>query len=187
MSTPGTHAYRIGPLDILDISVYQVPDLSKTVQVGDNGTINLPLVGETLAAGKTAEELQRDLAGLLGAKYLQNPQVTVLVKEFNSSRVTVSGAINKPGVYPYRGESLLQVVANAGGFKPEANSTVLVLRQTNGKRSAAKFDVDAIEKGRADDPAMQAGDVIVADSSLAKKGLNSILKVLPLAGVFAFL
>jgi len=187
LSTPGTQAYRIGPLDILDISVYQVPDLSKTVQVGDNGTIALPLVGETPAAGKTAGELQRDLSSKLGAKYLQNPQVTVLVKEFNSSRITISGAISKPGVYPYRGESLLQAVAIAGGFTPDSNSEVLVLRQVNGKHSAAKFDVSAIQKGRAQDPGIQAGDIIVGNSSLARKGLNSILKVLPLAGAFALL
>jgi polysaccharide export outer membrane protein len=187
MSTPGTRAYRIGPLDILDISVYQVPDLSKTVQVGDNGNVSLPLVGEVLAAGKTTDELQRDLVSQLGAKFLQNPQVTVLVKEFNSSRVTVSGAITKPGVYPYKGETLLQCVAMAGGFTAEANSVVLVLRQSNGQRSAAKFNVAAIQNGSVEDPPMEAGDVIVADSSIAKKGLNSILKVLPLAGMFTLL
>jgi polysaccharide export outer membrane protein len=113
--------------------------------------------------------------------------VTVIVKEYNSSRVTISGEVNKPGVYPYRGESLMQFVAIAGGFKPEANSVVLVLRQNDGQRSAAKFDVAAIQNGRADDPTLQAGDVIVADTSLAKKGLGTILKVLPLAGVFALL
>jgi len=185
MSTPGTQAYRIGPLDILDISVYQVPDLSKTVQVADNGTINIPLIGETPASGKTSEELERDLTSKFGASYLQNPQVTVLVKEFNSSRVTISGAISKPGVYPFRGESLLQFVATAGGVTPESNSMVLVLRQSNGQRTAAKFDISAIQVGRAPDPPMQAGDVIVADSSLAKRGLNAILKVLPLAAFAA--
>jgi polysaccharide export outer membrane protein len=187
MSTPGTQAYKIGPLDVIDISVYQVPDLSRTMQVSERGTINIPLVGETTASGKTVQDLERDLSSKLGAKYLQNPQVTVLVKEFNSSRVTISGAINKPGVYPYRGESLLQFVAIAGGVNKDANSTVVVLRQKNGQRTAAKFDISAIEKGRAPDPPMQAGDTIVADTSLAKKGLNSILKVLPLAGAFALL
>ena len=182
---PGTRAYKIGPLDVLDVSVYQVPDLTKTVQVSDNGTINLPLAGETPAAGKTAEELERDLTAKLGAKYLQNPQVTVLVKEFNSSRVTISGAIGKPGVYPYRGESLLQFVAMAGGVTETANSTVLIVRETNGQRSAAKFDISAIERGSMPDPPIQAGDVIVADTSLAKKGLNAILKVLPLASFAA--
>ena len=128
MSTPGARAYRIGPLDVLDISVFQAPELSKTVEVADNGTIDLPLLGETPAAGKTAHELQRDLNSRLGAKYLQNPQVTVMVKEFNSNRVTVSGAVKSPGVFPYKGETLLQFVTMAGGLAPESNSMVLVLR-----------------------------------------------------------
>ena len=132
-STPGNQAYRIGPLDVLDISVFQAPGLTKTVEVADNGTINLPLLGETPAAGKTAQELERDLNSKLGAKYLQNPQVTVKVKEFNSSRVTVTGAVKNPGVFPYKGETLLQFVTMAGGLAPESNSMVLVLRQNNGK------------------------------------------------------
>src|SRR5262249_12724178 len=126
-------------------------------------------------------ELQKDLNARLGTKYLQNPQTTVVVKEFNSNRVTVSGAVKNPGVFPYKGESLLQYVTMAGGLAPEANSMVLVLRQTNGQRSAAKFNVADIQSGSVKDPAMQAGDVIVADTSVAKKGLNSLLKLLPLA------
>ena len=97
--TPGKTAYRIGPLDALEISVFQAPDLSVTVEVAEDGTIDLPLLGTTPAAGKTAYELQRELSSKLGAKYLQNPQVTVSVKEFNSSRVTLSGAVKNPGVF----------------------------------------------------------------------------------------
>jgi polysaccharide biosynthesis/export protein len=187
VSKPGSLAYRIGPLDVLDISVFQAPDLSKTVEVADNGTIDLPLLGETPAAGKTAQELQRELNSKLGAKYLQNPQTTVKVKEFNSNRVTVSGAVKNPGVFPYKGETLLQFVTMAGGLAPESNSMVLVLRQNNGRRSAAKFNIGDIQTGNVSDPPMQSGDVIVADTSAMKKGLNGILKVLPLAGFAALL
>jgi polysaccharide export outer membrane protein len=187
VSAPGNRAYRIGPLDVLDISVFQAPDLSKTVEVADNGTIDLPLLGETPAAGKTAQELQKELNSRLGAKYLQNPQTTVTVKEFNSSRVTITGAVKSPGVFPYKGETLMQYVSMAGGLAPEANSMILVLRQDNGKRSAAKFNLSDIQSGNANDPRMQSGDIIVADTSAMKKGLNSILKVLPLAGFAALL
>jgi polysaccharide export outer membrane protein len=187
VATPGNHAYRIGPLDVLDISVFQAPDLSKTVEVADNGTVDLPLIGETPAAGKTAQELQRDLNSKLGAKYLQNPQVTVIIKEFNSSRVTVSGAVKSPGVFPYKGETLMQYVSMAGGLAQDSNNVILVLRQDNGKRSAAKFNLADIQTGRANDPTMQSGDVIVADTSVVKQGLNNILKVLPLAGFAALL
>ena len=99
-------AYKIGPLDILDISVFQVPDLTKSVQVSGTGTINLPLVGEIAVAGRTAQEVERDLTSRLGAKYLQNPQVTVYVKDYNSQRVTITGAVNKPGSLSNQGPNL---------------------------------------------------------------------------------
>ena len=116
VATPGTKAYRIGPLDVLDISVFQAPELSKTVEVADNGTIDLPLIGETPAAGKTTQELQRELNSRFGAKYLQNPQCTVMVKEFNSSRVTVSGAVKSPGVFPVQGRDALSVRDHGWGI-----------------------------------------------------------------------
>jgi polysaccharide export outer membrane protein len=188
MATPGTTVYRIGPLDVLDITVFQAPDISGTVEVSDEGTIDLPLLGQTPVAGKSAPELQRELRAKLGAKYLQNPQVSVRVKEFNSNRVTVSGAVKSPGVFPYKGETLLQYVVKAGGLAPEANSMVLVLRQgANGKRSAGKFNINDIEEGRAQDPTMQSGDVIVADTSMMKTGINKIFRFLPLAGFAALL
>ena len=110
-ATPVNGAYEIGPLDVLDISVFQVPELTKSVQVADTGTVNLPLVGEIPVAGKTAQEVERDLTTRLGAKYVKNPQVTVYVKEYNSQLVTITGAISKPGVYPIKGENL----PHAGG------------------------------------------------------------------------
>jgi polysaccharide export outer membrane protein len=181
-------AYKIGPLDVLDISVFQVPELTKSVQVSDTGAINLPLVGEVSVAGKTPQQVERDLTAKLGAKYLQNPQVTVYVKEYNSQQVTVEGAVQKPGVFPLKGRtSLLQLIAMANGFDPNSDWTVLILRQSDGKKQAARFDVDAIQKGRVDDPLLQSGDVVVAGSSAIKAGFGAILKALPLASVFAFL
>lgn len=187
-AAPTTASYRIGALDVLDISVFQVPELTKSVQVADTGTINLPLVGEVAVAGKTAQQVERDLTAKLGAKYLQNPQVTVLVKEYNSHQVTIQGEIKNPGVFPLKGNtSLLQLIALAGGFDANSDSTVLILRQTNGKRSAATFNVSAIQKGRADDPVLQSGDIVVAGKSAIKSGFNAILKVLPVAGMFSLL
>jgi polysaccharide export outer membrane protein len=184
----GNSGYKIGPFDVLDISVFQVEELTKTVQVANTGTINLPLVGEVRVAGRTAQEVERDLASRLGAEYLQNPQVTVYVKEYNSQSVTVSGAVKKPGIYTIRGRtSLVQAVVMAGDFDDGADSNVLILRENDGKRMAAKFDVSAIQKGQAEDPILQAGDQIVAGSSAIKKGFNAILKAVPVVGTFALL
>ena len=94
---PKSPAYKIGPMDVLEISVFKVEELSKTLQVSSIGTINVPLIGERPAAGRTAREIEKDLTDKWGAKYLQDPQVTVFVKEYNSQRVTVEGAVEKPG------------------------------------------------------------------------------------------
>ena len=125
--------------------MFKVPELSRSVQVADSGTINLPLVGEVPAAGKTAQELERDLTKKLGAKYLQSPQVTVFVKEYNSQRVTIEGAVKKPGVYPIRGKtSLLQFIATAEGLSDDAQSEVVVFRKATASACAGKFDVEEI-------------------------------------------
>jgi polysaccharide export outer membrane protein len=132
--------------------------------------------------------VERDLTAKLGAKYLQNPQVSVYVKEYNSQSVTISGAVNKPGVYTIKGKtSLVQAIAMAGDLNPNSDSSILILRQNDGKRMAGRFDLSAIQTGRADDPTLQAGDQIVAGSSAIKKGFNTILRALPLVGTFALL
>jgi polysaccharide export outer membrane protein len=185
-STPGSSAYKIGPQDVLEVTVFKVSELSKTTQVSEVGTINYPLVGDVIAAGKTPREVERELTALLGAKYLQNPQVSVYVKEFNSQRVTIEGAVKRPGVFPIQGNmSLLQAVAIAQGLESNSDDTVLVFRQTSGKRSAARFDIDSIRTGDADDPPLQAGDVVVAGTSAIKEGFGNLLKVLPLASFAA--
>jgi polysaccharide export outer membrane protein len=183
VAKPGNAAYKIGPLDVLNVSVFKVPDLTKTVQVSEDGTINYPLVGDIPAAGETAKELEHSMTQKLGAKYLRDPQVSVLVTEYNSQRVTVEGSVKTSGVYSIKGStSLMQVLAMAGGVDDSTSSGDIVLFRTiDGTRSAARFDVDAIRKGDAADPELEPGDVIVVDTSATKLALANILKVLPLA------
>jgi len=180
---PGNAAYKIGPLDVLDISVFKVPDLNKQVQVAENGSINYPLIGEVPAAGQTAHELEHELAKKLGAKYLRDPQVTVMIKEYNSQRVTVSGSVKTSGVYSLKGNtSLMQVIAMAGDVDTGTDSgDIVIFRTINGQRSAAKFDIDEIKKGKAADPQVEPGDIIVVDSSFTKTALHNVLMALPLA------
>jgi polysaccharide export outer membrane protein len=187
VSTPGSVAYKIGPQDVLEISVFKVAELSKTAQVTEAGTISFPLLGDVAAAGKTARELEKQMATLLGERYLQKPQVSVIVKEFNSQRVTVEGAVKKPGVFPIQGSvSLLQAVAMAQGLDVLSDNTVVVVRTMDGKRAAARFDISDIRDGTAQDPQLQAGDILVAGTSALKEGLN-FLKAMPLTSAFAFL
>jgi polysaccharide export outer membrane protein len=185
-ATPGNTAYKIGPQDVLDISVFKVPDLSRNVQVADTGTVNLPLVGEVTAAGKTSRELEQDLAKRLGAKYLQSPQVSVYIKEYNSRRVTVDGAVGKPGIYPITGKtSLLQIIAMAGGPGDASdNGNIVIFRQIDGQRSAARFDLDEIRAGNAKDPALREGDVVIVNASAMKAAFQNVLKALPVTSMF---
>jgi polysaccharide export outer membrane protein len=188
MADPASKAYKIGPLDVLDITVFKVPDLTKTVRVSEAGTINFPLVGEIEAGGKTAREVEQMLTKGLGTKYLQNPQISVFVKEHNSQRITVEGAVKKPGVVPMAGGvSLLQAIAQSGGLDDVAASTAVVFRMTNGKRLAAKYDIADIRAGRAEDPQLQSGDVVIVPTSDVKEGINMVVKFLPLATIIPLL
>lgn len=171
-------AYKIGAQDVLDIEVFKVPELSKTVQVAGTGTVNLPLLGEVPAAGITRRDFERRLTAMLGEKYLQNPQVTVSVKEYNSQKITVEGAVKKPGVYALQGSmSLLQVIAMAQGLAKNSDATVVLIR--NGKRAADRFDIHAIRSGQAEDPVLQSGDMVLAGTSAIKEAMETF-KGLPL-------
>lgn len=182
VSDPESKSYKVGPRDVLEITVFQAPELSKTIQVSEAGTINFPLIGEVLAASRTPREIEQELHNRLGAKYLQNPQISVFVKEYFSQRITVEGAVKKPGVYTIAGGmSLLQAIAEAQGFDDVASHTVLLFRKTDGQRQAAQYDVSDIRGGSEADIPLEAGDVIVVPTSNLKEGLNLLVKFLPLA------
>ena len=179
--------YRLSPGDLLDISVFQVPQLTKEVQVDSAGHIFLPLIGQVGAGGKTTHELETDIAAKLGAKYLQSPQVSVFVKTAAGQQVTVDGAVKNPGVYPIVGQLTLdQALARAGGINDVGDpSAVIVFRQQNGQRLAAKFDVSAIQNGKASDPPLYAGDMIVVDTSGGRTAWKNVRETLPSFGFFA--
>jgi polysaccharide export outer membrane protein len=179
--------YRIGALDTLDIAVLGVADLNRTVQVNSGGTITLPLIRQVQAAGRTQTELERDIADKLAQTYLQSPQVTVAVKEYNSQKLTVDGAVQKPGIFPKQGEmSLLQAIAQAQGLTNYADPTgILVFRNVNGKRLAARFDIRQVRAGKMPDPLLQAGDIVMVDENSAKTTLRDISAAMPLTGLFS--
>lgn len=109
--------YVIGPEDMLTVDVFDVPELSKLkMQVANDGTISLPLLGSVKAAGLTQQQLRDELADRWGEKYLQHPQVTLTIEDFKSRPVSVVGAVAKPGEYYLTGRrTLVEVLAMAGG------------------------------------------------------------------------
>jgi polysaccharide export outer membrane protein len=179
--------YRISPLDRLRVSVFQVGDLSGDFQVDLGGNMTMPLIGQVRAVDLTTRQLQELLAQRLGQQYLRNPQVTVAVTESTRRNITVDGSVRQPGQYPLSGPTtLLQAVAMARGPDENANThRVAVFRQIEGQRMAAAFDLAEIRRGRAEDPVIYTGDIIVVDGGSTLRTIQrEILSSLPLLGIF---
>lgn len=174
--------YRIGPLDTLEVSVFHVDGLNRTVQVDSAGQINLPLIGGVAAAGKTATQLADDIALALGRKYLQSPQVTVFVSKSQSQKFTIEGAVREPGVYDMAGRmTLLQAIATAKGVEQNAQlKHVVIFRMVDAKRMAAVVNLADVRKGKVDDPQIYPTDVIVVAGSNSDRVLKEIIGVSPL-------
>ena len=172
--------YRIGPEDLLEIQVYGVDQLSRTVRVNSEGVISLPLVGAVNVGGLTAHEAEVAVATKLATNYLQDPQVSLFVKEFTTQRITLEGAVAKPGIYPLRGETtLLRALALAGGqgSLSDMHSVVLFRTDADGKRTTLTYDVESIRHGEVPDPPVQNDDLIVLNRSPGRVLLrDSILR-----------
>lgn len=178
--------YKIAPLDTLTIKVFKMPDLSGDFEVDLTGQISIPLIGNLTATNYTTAQLDEQLTQRLGAKYLENPDVSVGVKSSASRSVTVDGAVKTSGGFPVTGPvSLMQAVARAGGATPEANlRRVAIFRQIDGKRQAAAFDLTSIRRGEMEDPEVYAGDIVIVDGSSIKALQKTLLNSLPLANIF---
>jgi polysaccharide export outer membrane protein len=170
--------YRIGEEDLLDIKVFGVDQLAGTVSVDPRGQVTMPLIGAVTVAGLTSQQAEALIAAKLGESYLQNPQVTIFIKEYTTQRVTVEGAVNRPGVYPLRGNStLLTSLALAGGPARMSETTQVVLFRADGtgKRAATLFDVDRIRTGELEDPPVYNDDLIVVNRTQSRVLLRDSL------------
>ncbi len=182
----GTTEYRIGGQDQIEIVVFQVDDLKGTFRVNSSGQISMPLIGTIEAGGKTVSELETLIAAKLSESYLQDPQVSVFVKEFSSQRLTIEGAVGSPGIYPLQGRTtLLQAMARAGGVSDIANlQGIVVFRTVNKKKMAALFDLQAIRGGNAEDPEVYGDDIIVVDQSGPRTALRRFVEAFSVFNVF---
>lgn len=182
LASTGPREYKISPYDSLQISVFQVQDLNRTVNVNADGTITLPLVGKLTMAGKTTQQAEELLADRLRKSYLQSPQVSVSVAKFGQ-RVTVSGSVKNPRVITVDSQlTLTEAIANAGGLSDLANGNrVHIVRKKGQRLHDEVFDVAAIEAGKAVDPPLQGSDLVVAEESGMKVAFKQVKDVLPFA------
>jgi len=153
--------YIISADNIIEISVYGEPDLSATIRVSQDGTINYPFLGPIKAAGLSVRELETNITELLGEDYLVTPRVTVFVKEYG--KISVLGAVNSPGAYEAKENlTLTKVIALAGGFSETANtSKVKIIRIVGREKETIEVDVDQILEKAFDDVEIKPNDTII--------------------------
>jgi polysaccharide export outer membrane protein len=156
--------YIIGAQDVLDISVWKEPELTRTIPVRPDGRISMPLLNDVRAAGLTPNQLAAQITTSL-KKFVTDPQVTVIVTQINSQRVYILGEVSRTGAYPLLPEmTVLQALSSAGGFTQFANrKKIYMFRVENGRQVKYPFDYKAVIDGKRPDEnvVLRAGDTIV--------------------------
>ena len=174
---------KIAPNDLLEISVFQVDDLNRTVRVDDRGQISMPLIGQVSAAGQSSQQLEQSIQAKYGQNYLQNPVVTVFVKESSAQSVTMDGQFAKPGIYPVASQStLMRSVALAGGLTQTADENkIYVFRKSGDQTYVSSFSAASIRGGKTPDPRVYGGDVVVSFVSSGKVAMQNLREALGIA------
>jgi protein involved in polysaccharide export with SLBB domain len=161
-------AATLGAGDVFEVRVFQEPDLSGAFQVGPQGDIIFPLCKRVVVGGLTANGAAEKLRACLSDGFMRNPQVSVLVKEYNSKKVFVFGEVQKPGTFLYEdGMTVVQALTLAGGFTRNASqNSTSVTRLANGQETKVKVNVQDIALGKAPNFVLQPGDIVYVPESL---------------------
>lgn len=180
----------LGPLDLVTIKVFRVPELSGDYQIDAKGMLSMPLLGAVSVRDKTPQAFSKELERLYAEKYLSNPQISIRVLTSNNNSVTLEGGVAVPGIYQLPGRTnLLGAIALARGIaQQDANpKRVLVFRKREGKTMAAAFDLISIRRGEMDNPEIYPGDIVVVDSSQVRPIYRDLLMSLPIISIFSAL
>jgi protein involved in polysaccharide export with SLBB domain len=162
-----TAANSLAANDMLEVRVYQEPDLSGVYRVAPEGHIDFPLCGKVPVSGLSPTGAADAVTACLKTGYLRRPQVSVLVKEYNSKKVFVFGEVAKPGAFVFEdGMSIIHAVSQAGGFtRQAAKNSVNVTRVIDGKEVKYPMKVEDIVIGREKNFILQPGDIIFVPES----------------------
>jgi len=153
----------LGPGDVFDIRVFEEKELSSTFRVASDGSIDFPLLGTLKVAGLNPSAVSKLVEdGLRDNEFLKNPQVSILVKEYNSKKISVFGQVKKPGTFSYQdGMSVVEAISLGGGFTSMARKNdVTVIRVINGKKRRFGVPVEEIGQGKASNFIMRPGDIV---------------------------
>ena len=172
----GKYLYALGPLDKLQIEVTGMPDSRREVTVDAQGFLAYPMAGSIEVAGLTPSQVSSLLERRMRENFVRDPKVQVNLVESTSNTITLDGAVRQPGVYPvYRGLSLMQAVAQAGGESNLAQaSSIMLIREVDNAEYIGIYDLRAIRYGNYDDPEIYPGDKIVIDESRTLRLLDTL-------------
>lgn len=176
---------RVG--DRLAIRVLGEPELTSDLyRVDGNGNVQVPLAGEIPAAGLKPSELRDELIRRLGARFIRNPQVAVIVTERNKTTFAVEGEVKSPGIFEATpGTTLLSAIAQAKSPSELARlDEVMIFRLINGQRAGARFNLSDIRRGNVPDPQVLAGDTVVVGHSALKGAWHEFLQAAPAFNLF---
>jgi protein involved in polysaccharide export with SLBB domain len=158
----------LGPGDLIEVRVFEEADLSGPYRVATGGTIDFPLCGKVAVQGLNTSSTADLLTRCLGEKYLRHPQVTVLLREYNSKKIFVFGEVQKPGTFPYEEDmSIIQAITMAGGFtKIASKNDIAVTRAVEGRETKIRVPVADIGTGREKNFRLQPGDIVFVPESM---------------------
>jgi len=179
---PETSSLVIGPGDEVDVNIYGAPDLSGHTRVGSDGNISLPLVGYVRVAGLTSDQAQQAISQQLQEKnVVKTPQVSLFVKEYTNSEISVAGEVAKPGVFSVLGpHRLLDVLEAAGGLTEKASDTITISHRGNEQLTTVHLSNDPVVTARANIE-LQPGDTVV----VPKAGIVYVLGEVSRPGGYA--
>ena len=167
-AVPDIAASTLGAGDLIEVRVFQEPELSGIFQIGPQDDIIFPLCKRVVVGGLTANGAAEKLRACLADGFMRNPQVSVLVREFNSKKVFVFGEVQKPGTFPFQdGMTIVQAVTLAGGFtRSAAQNSTSITRLVNGQEVKVKVNVQDIALGKAPNVTLEPGDIVYVPESM---------------------
>ena len=174
--------YVIGPFDVLEIGVFDVEGFeTREYRVDSSGRFSFPLIGAVSTVGLTPGQLEDRIAAQLDNGFIRNPRVTVNLKETVSRTITVTGEVERPGIYPVASRlTLIGAVATAGGAGEFARmEEVIIFRTVNGQRMAGIYNLGAIQRGNYDDPEVYPSDIVVVGNSPQRRLIRDLITAAP--------
>lgn len=167
-NAPAASSTTLGPGDLIEVRVFEEADLSGPYRVAPGGTIDFPLCGKISVLGLNTSATADTLTRCLGEKYLKRPQVSVLLREYNSKKIFVFGEVQKPGTFPYEEDmSIIQAITMAGGFtKVASKNDIAVTRTVEGRETKIRVPVADIGTGREKNFRLQPGDIVFVPESI---------------------